>query len=155
MNFANWDGTVEGGVLMFVRIAVVGAAIFLFVMAGLKLIASGGKEESIKEAKGRILYGVLALVFLGVIEAWVQVAYSGDIPKGQGIFSQLSNLALFFAGPVAVFFLILGGYYYITSGGDEEKAKKGKSIVVNTFIATIILLASYTFLKDLADFRIN
>lgn len=153
MNFANWDGTVEGGVLMFVRIAVVGAAIFLFVMAGLKLIASGGKEESIKEAKGRILYGVLALVFLGVIEAWVQVAYSGDIPKGQGIFSQLSNLALFFAGPVAVFFLILGGYYYITSGGDEEKAKKGKSIVVNTFIATIILLASYTFLRDLADFR--
>ncbi len=155
MNFANWDGTVEGGVLMFVRIAVVGAAIFLFVMAGLKLIASGGKEESIKEAKGRILYGVLALIFLGVIEAWVQVAYSGDIPKGQGIFSQLSNLALFFAGPVAVFFLILGGYYYITSGGDEERAKKGKSIVVNTFIATIILLASYTFLKDLADFRIN
>jgi len=155
VNFANWDGTVEGGVLMFVRIAVVGAAIFLFVMAGLKLIASGGKEESIKEAKGRILYGVLALIFLGVIEAWVQVAYSGDIPKGQGIFSQLSNLALFFAGPVAVFFLILGGYYYITSGGDEERAKKGKSIVVNTFIATIILLASYTFLKDLADFRIN
>lgn len=138
---------------MFVRIAVVGAAIFLFVMAGLKLIASGGKEESIKEAKGRILYGVLALIFLGVIESWVQVAYSGDIPKGQGIFAQLSNLALFFAGPVAIFFLILGGYYYITSAGDEEKAKKGKSIVVNTFIATIILIASYTFLKDLADFR--
>lgn len=44
---------------MFVRVAVVGAAVFLFVMAGLKLIASGGKEEAIKEAKGRILYGVL------------------------------------------------------------------------------------------------
>lgn len=59
VNFTNWDGTVEGGVLMFVRVAVVGAAVFLFVMAGLKLIASGGKEEAIKEAKGRILYGVL------------------------------------------------------------------------------------------------
>lgn len=55
---------------------------------------------------------------------------------------------------MAIFFLILGGYYYITSAGDEEKAKKGKGIVVNTFIATIILIASYTFLKDLADFRI-
>ncbi len=44
---------------MFVRIAVVGAAIFLFVMAGLKLIASGGNDEAVKEAKGRILYGVL------------------------------------------------------------------------------------------------
>lgn len=154
VNFANWDGTVEGGVMMFIRVAVVGAAIFLFVMAGLKLISSGGSEESVKEAKGRILYGVLALIFLGVIQAWVQVAYSGDIPKGQGIFSQLSNLALFFAGPIAIFFLILGAFYYITSGGDEEKAKKGKSIVINTFIATIILLASYTFLKDLANFHV-
>lgn len=153
VNFTNWDGTVEGGILMFVRIAVIGAAIFLFVLSGLKLIASGGSEDSIKEAKGRILYGVLALIFLGVIEAWVQVAYEGNIPKGNGIFAQLSNLALFFAGPTAIFFLILGAYYYITSGGDEERAKKGKAIVINTFIATIILLASYTFLKDLADFR--
>ncbi|MDQ1344087.1 MAG: hypothetical protein QG650_807 [Patescibacteria group bacterium] len=154
VNFANWDGTIEGGVLMFVRVAVVGLAIFLFVLAGLKLVASGGKEEAIKEAKTRILYGVLGLIFLGVIEAWVRVAYSGDIPRGQGIFAQLSNLALFFAGPTAIFFLILGAYYYITSAGDEERAKKGKSIVINTFIATIILLASYTFLKDLADFRL-
>lgn len=82
------------------------------------------------------------------------MAYAGDIPKGAGIFAQLSNMALFFAGPVAIFFLILGAYYYITSGGDEERAKKGKTIVINTFIATIILLASYTFLKDLADFSV-
>jgi len=84
----------------------------------------------------------------------VQVIYSGDIGRGQGIFSQLSNMALFFAGPTAIFFLLLGGYYYVTSAGDDEKAKKGKAIVINTFIAVIILLASYAFLKDLADFRL-
>lgn len=61
-------------------------------------------------------------------------------------------LALYFAGPVAVFFLIWGGYYYITSGGDEERTKKGKNIIVNTFIATLILLASYSFLADLINF---
>jgi hypothetical protein len=41
----------------------------------------------------------------------------------------------------------------VTSAGDEEKAKKGKNIVINTAIAILILLASYTFLKDLADLK--
>ncbi|MFZ4461885.1 MAG: hypothetical protein ACOYN2_05205 [Patescibacteria group bacterium] len=84
----------------------------------------------------------------------MSIAYSGNIPNGQSIFASLANLALFFAGPTAIFFLTLGAWYYITSAGDEEKAKKGKSIVINTFIAVIILLASYTFLKDLADFKL-
>jgi hypothetical protein len=154
VNFFEWDGTVENGILMFVRVGLVGVSVFLFTLAGFRLIAGGGSEETIKEAKNRILYGVLSLVFLGFMQVWVQVAYSGDIPKANGLFAQLSNLALFFAGPTAIFFLILGAYYYITSAGDDERAKKGKSIVVNTFIATIILLASYTFLKDLADFSV-
>ena len=127
---------------------------FMFILAAFRLIGSGGNEDRVKEAKQKFLYGALALVFMAVIQAWVVVAYSGDIPKGQGIFAQLSNMALFFAGPTAIFFLILGAYYYITSAGDEDKAKKGKSIVVNTFIAVIILLASYAFLRDLADFTL-
>jgi len=60
-------------------------------------------------------------------------------------------MALFFAGPTAILFLIYGGYLFITSAGDEEKAKKGKNIVINTAIAALILLASYTFLVDLKD----
>lgn len=153
-NFMEWNSTVENGILSFIRIGIIGAAVFMFTLAAFQLITSSGAEEKIKRAKGRILYGVLGLVFLGVIQSWVQVVYSGDIGRGQGIFAQLSNLALFFAGPTAIFFLLLGGYYYITSAGDDEKAKKGKTIVINTFIAVIILLASYTFLKDLGDFTL-
>lgn len=97
---------------------------------------------------------IFALIFLGVIQAWVQVAYSGDIGRGQGIFSQLSNLALFFAGPITIFFLSLAGWYYVTSAGEEEKVKKAKSILVNTFLAVVLLLASYTFLHDLQGFSL-
>lgn len=154
INFFEWNSTVENGILSFFRIGIIGAAIFMFTLAAFELITSSGNEEKTKHAKGRILYGTLGLVFLSVIQWWIQVVYSGDIGRGQGIFAQLSNLALFFAGPTAIFFLLLGGYYYITSAGDDEKAKKGKSIVINTFIAVIILLASYAFLKDLADFRL-
>ena len=69
--------------------------------------------------------------------------------QGQELFATLANLALFFAWPIAIFFLSLAGYYYITAGGDDDKVKKAKSIVFNTLIATIILLGIYTFLLDL------
>lgn len=49
---------------MFIRIAVIGAAVFLFTLAGIKVITSGGKEEAMKQAKGQLLYGTLALIFL-------------------------------------------------------------------------------------------
>lgn len=153
-NLVEWNSTIENGVLSFIRVGLIGAAVFMFSLAAFEMITSWGSEEKTKQAKNRFLYGVLGLVFVAVIQWWVQVVYSGDIGKGQGIFAQLSNLALFFAGPTAIFFLLLGGYYYITSAGEEEKAKKGKNIVINTFIAVIILLASYAFLRDLADFSL-
>lgn len=155
LNFEFWNSTVENGVLGFLRIAVIGFALLYFVLAGFKLLVSGGSEDKRKAAKSQIIYGFLALIFLGVIQAWLSFAYSGDISKGQNLFASMANLALFFAGPTAIFFLTLGAWYYITSAGDEERAKKGKSIVINTFIAVIILLASYTFLKDLADFKLG
>ncbi|EKD30405.1 MAG: hypothetical protein ACD_78C00066G0004, partial [uncultured bacterium (gcode 4)] len=92
INFFEWNSTVENGVLSFFRVGIIGAAVFMFTLAAFKLITSGGSEEKIKEAKGRILYGTLWLIFLGVIQWWIQVAYSGDIGRGQGIFAQLSNL---------------------------------------------------------------
>lgn len=102
-----WDNTINGGVIGFIRIAVIGFALLYFIMAGFKLLVSGGDEDKRKSAKNQALYGFLALIFLGVIEAWTSVAYSGSIPSGQNLFAKLANLALFFAGPTAIFFLTL------------------------------------------------
>jgi len=155
INFFNWNSTVENGIISFIKAVVIGLVIMLFIMAWIGLISSGWNEEKRKKARIRFLNWITGLVFLWVIQAWTYIAYSWNIPKWQSLFSQLSNLALFFAWPVAVFFLVLGGFYYITSAWDEAKAKKWITIIKNTFIATIILLASYAFLKDLWDFKIN
>jgi hypothetical protein len=80
---------------------------------------------------------------------WKEVVFEWKIQDGANFFGTMSNLALFFAWPIAIFFLTLAWYYYITSNGDEERVKKAKAIIINTLIATVILLASYTFLKDL------
>jgi len=145
--FAN---TVNDQIVMFMEIMVFLAAIFMLTLAGINVMTSRGREEKMKEAKTKIIYTILALIFVGIIEAWKQIAFGGVIEDGVNLFESLSKLALFFAAPVAIFFLTLAGYYYITSNGDEERVKKAKSIIVNTVLATLILLAAYTFLLDLA-----
>ncbi|MGE4443720.1 MAG: hypothetical protein AB7E37_01860 [Candidatus Altimarinota bacterium] len=143
-------GSTLGNILTFLQISIVAIAIFMIVYAGIKIILASGDEDKVSESKNKILWSVAGLVFIGVMEVWRNVMFKGDF-KGQGqeLFATLANLALFFAGPIAIFFLSLAGYYYITAGGDDDKVKKAKSIVFNTLIATIILLGIYTFLLDL------
>ncbi|MDD3145195.1 MAG: hypothetical protein PHV23_03720 [Candidatus Gracilibacteria bacterium] len=144
--------TLNNTVIKFLEIILVGISIMIIIIAGLKIITSRGREEQITEAKNKIIWSVIGLIFIGFIEAWQKFAYAGKIADGSDIFKTLANLALFLAGPIAIFFLTLAGYYYITSAGDEERAKKGKSIVLNTVLATAILLVSYVFLYDLMNF---
>jgi hypothetical protein len=140
---------------MFIRVAIIGFAILMFILAALQLILSRGEEEAKKKVKGRFISGVFALLFVGIIETWIRVVYKGSISQGQHLFSQLINLAIFFAGPLVIFFLILAGYYYITSAGDDAKIKKAKAILVNTVIAVLILFACYSFLIDLSKFSLT
>jgi len=144
--------TLNSQIVLFLEVMIFIAAVFMITLAGISLMTSRGREEKMKEAKNKIVYTILALIFVGIIEAWKRLAFDGDISDGKNLFESLANLALFFAAPVAIFFLTLAWYYYITSNGEEEQIKKAKSIIVNTILATLILLASYTFLLDLATF---
>ncbi|USN57911.1 MAG: hypothetical protein H6767_06185 [Candidatus Peribacteria bacterium] len=150
IDFFNFGYTFNEQILGFIKVFLFGIAVFMLILAGIKLITAASKEDKLSEAKNKIQYSILALVFVTFIETWKNVAFQGELRDGVSIFETLSNLALFFAGPTAIFFLTLAGYYYITSNGDEEKVKKAKNIVLNTVLATLILLASYTFLLDLA-----
>ncbi len=152
VNFFNWNSTVENWIISFIKVIIIWLVTMLFIMAWIWLISSHWNEEKRKKARTRFINWVLWLIFIWVIQAWTTVAYSWDIPKWQWLFSQLANLALFFAGPITIFFLILWWFYYITSAWDEGKTKKWLAILKNTFIAVIILLAWYAFLKDLSDF---
>jgi len=91
-----------------------------------RLILSAGDEEKAKTAKSRVIYSLLALVFLLFVEVWVRIFSSGGSLAGTvpGVASTIFRLGLFFAAPVAIFFIIYGAYYYITSAGDEERIKK-------------------------------
>jgi hypothetical protein len=147
----NFGHTFWDQVVWFLEVMILTIAIVMITYEWLKLITSRWREEQVTEAKTKVTYSILALVFVGVIEVWKQFAFSFKVSQATSIFSNLADLALFFAAPVAFFFLTLAWYYYITSAWDEEKVKKAKSIVINTILATLILLAAYTFLLDLAS----
>lgn len=122
----------------------------------IKLILDRGKWEWRKDAQNILLYWGAGLLFLWIVEIWSSSFSSKDLMESLGwtggIFSKIFGVALYFAAPIAVFFLILGAYYYITSMWDESKTKKWKAIIFNTFIATIILLLSYSILQELNSF---
>lgn len=142
-----------GTIMWFFRVFAYGVVILMLTWGFFRLILSSGDEEQIKSAKSRVIYSSLALVFLLFLDAWVRMITSWGLSTSiPGVAGTLFKLALFFAAPVAIFFIIYGAYYYITSAGDEERIKKWKAILVNTFIATLILIAAFSFLSDLASF---
>ncbi|MCD5380806.1 hypothetical protein LR004_02665 [Candidatus Gracilibacteria bacterium] len=142
---------VISSIVGFLEVFIFGVALFVMVMAGIKIMTSRGKEEKVTEAKNKILYSIFAMVFVGMIEAWKSLAITGKVKTGTDLFGNLLDLALLFAGPIVVFFLTLSGYYYITSNGDEDRIKKAKSIIINTIMAILILVVMFTFLNDLIN----
>jgi NADH:ubiquinone oxidoreductase subunit 6 (subunit J) len=142
-NTLNWD------IIGFIEIIISFIAILVIIVAATQMIISKWDEEVIKESKGKITWSIASLFLIWFIESWKLLVFKGKIEDGTSFFETLTNLLFFFAGPVAIVFLTIAAYTYITANGDDEKLKKAKSIVVNVVLATIILLASYTFLLDL------
>lgn len=85
--------------------------------------------------------------FLGSAD---KVDLSTGLPKvctaGSAI-SWITNLALSFAGVIAVVFIIVGGYMYLTSAGNEEAAEKGRKVLTNAIIGLIIIILSAAIIR--------
>jgi hypothetical protein len=149
-----FDG-IFGWIIAFFRVFIFGVAVLMFTWWLFRMIVSAGDDEAQKQWKNRLIYGTLGLIFLGFVEFWGALVAGGDfedyIPY---IGSKLFGIAIYFAAPIAIFFLMWWAYYYITSWGDEERIKKGKNILMNTFIASLILIASLSFLSDIINFQL-
>ena len=154
INIDAFNQTINWWIVNFLEVMIFTIAVFVIVLSGLKIMTSRGKEEDLSEAKNKILWSLVWLVFIWFIESWQALVFNWKIADWTTIFSTIENLVLFLAWPVAIFFLTLAWYYFITANGDDEKIKKAKSIIINTVIATAILMASHLFLADLSKLSI-
>lgn len=144
-----WFTSLNDGLIGFIEVLIWVVALISIVMAWIKMMNSRWRDDEISEAKTKIVWSCIWLIFVWIMEAWQRFLYSGSIDDGVSLFDSVINLALFFAWPIAIFFISLAWYYYITANWDEEKVKKAKDIIINTLIATVILMTSYAFLLDL------
>ncbi len=152
---AAWFEGIVWNIIAFLKVFIFGAAVTMFTWWLFNLILSGGDDEKKKKATNRIIYWVLGLIFVGFVDLWWNLVAEGDFTNYiPSIARSLFKLALFFAAPVVIFMLFYGAYYYITSAGDDDRMKKWKSIVINTGIAVIILIAALSFLTDLITFKL-
>lgn len=72
------------------------------------MIISRGKDDYKENAKNRLVYGVMGLLFLGIVEVWTRAMGDSNLQKGiTDVAGSVFGMALFFAAPVAIFFLIL------------------------------------------------
>jgi len=148
--FNNW---ILANIIDAIEVFIFVIAVFVIIMAGIKMMTARWRDEKIKEGKEKLLYSIFAMIFVWFIEAWKQVAITWKLSwwtwSASYIFSKWVDMALLFAWPVAMIFLTYAWYIYITANWEEEKTKKAKSIIINTLIATVLLLVMVTFLNDL------
>ena len=149
-----WRDWTIYGIISFLEVIIFWIALFVMIASWISIMISAWKDEKVTNWKKRILYSLLAIIFVWFIEAWKQFAVTGDLNKWSEVFGSVFDLALLFAWPVAMIFLTLAAYYYITSNGEEEQIKKAKSIIVNTVIWILLLLVTASFLNDLLGFSI-
>lgn len=149
LNEAVFENVFYDQIVRFLQVTILWLAVFVIILAGYQIITARGRDEKISEARNKILYSVVALFLVWFVEWLKRVVYSAQIQDWVNLFSAIANLLLLFAGPVAIFFVFLAAFYYITSNGDEDKMKKAKNIVINTLLATLLVVALYTFLLDL------
>ncbi|MBU0647966.1 pilin [Patescibacteria group bacterium] len=72
---------------------------------------------------------------------------SGEVDVAQAI-AKFIQIAMTFAGVVAIIFLIrFGGYEYIMAGGNPEKSKKAVEAITHAIIGLVVILASYLIIR--------
>lgn len=123
LNFNNLDNTLNERIIAFIEVWIAWFAVLMITIAWIRILTSRWREDEYKKNREKFIWSTAWLVFVWFIEAWKEVVFTWNIDDGWDLFKSMSDLALFFAWPVAIFFLTIAAYYYITSNGDEERTK--------------------------------
>jgi len=64
-------------------------------------------------------------------------------PELTALIGNIIRAAFSVVGVVFFILLLYGGFLWMTAGGNEEKVKKAKSLMVNSVIGLLIIIAAY------------
>ncbi len=143
----------RGMVSMVLMIAGTLATLML-VVAGIKLLTSGGNEEAQTKVKNQITWIVLGLFLLGIAEFAVldiifpkQGSEIPDADKAKKLIKDVTNFVSAFVSICALVFSIYAGYLYVVAAGNEEQATKAKKILIGAGIAIVLGIGAFALVN--------
>lgn len=81
------------------------------------------------------------------LQAGALAARASDQPLSlfgaAGIFTTISNTAMFLIGALCVLMLIFGGFRYVISGGDSAKVTAAKNTILYAIVGMVVATMSY------------
>lgn len=87
-------------------------------------------------------------------EAGFDVGDTGESQLTQMI-ARIINVLLSVLGVIFFLLVLYGGFLWMTSAGNEEKVKKAKTILTDSVIGLIILLAAYAISRFVIEALIS
>ncbi|MBD3156706.1 hypothetical protein GF369_02650 [Candidatus Peregrinibacteria bacterium] len=129
-------------------------AVLMLIIAGIRLLTSGGNEEVQTKVKKQITWIVLGLFLLGIAEFVVlDVIFpnqGSEIPateQAKRIIKDFTNFISAFVSIAAVISSIYGGYLYVAAAGNEEQTEKAKKVLMGAIIAIVLGLGAFALVN--------
>jgi hypothetical protein len=135
-------------------------AVLMIVIAGIKMLVSGGNEEAQTKVKKQITWLAVGLFVLGVAEFVVQEfifpnkgSEIPDVDKGRNLIVSFTNFASGFVVFASIVVCIYGGYLYVIAVGNEEKTGKAKKTITGAIIAMILAAGAFAIVSTVLGFK--
>lgn len=147
--------SLTGKIIDNVRYIVGAVAVLVIVIAGIKLIVSGGNEEVYTKQSEALIFGILGLFFVGLAGEIAQIfeVDRGGFLKDPNVMMQKSRLFTravtivitfikYIIGSMAVFGIVKAALDMILQGGNEEEVNKNKKSILYGVLGLVIILIS-------------
>lgn len=135
-------------------------AILMIVIAGFRLVTSGGNEDVVTKSKKQIMWAIAGLVLIGASEFVMkdiifpnQGSQLSDIEKGREFIVTMTNFVSGFMATAAVALYMYAGVLYVTDAGKGEQTEKAKKVIIGATIGLIIAMAAFALVYTVVDFR--
>lgn len=90
---------------------------------------------------------VMALTVQEGAEAARADGMPANLVGADGIFTRITNTALYAVGAISVIMLIWGGLRYVISGGDGKKVTDAKNTILYALIGLILAFLAYAIVN--------
>ena len=171
VNYNTVDGVLTS-LLKYLQGIIVLLSIVFLVVGAVLYATSGGRESSVKMAKGAVLASMIGLAvgvaspsllrkiydILEAVPSEEKIVdptakdYVNTATPVEDIIMNVLNFLLSIVGVISIIMMVVGGIMYLFSGGSENKIETGKKIVVFSIIGLTVALASLILVRQIGLF---